>query len=396
MRKLTAGLGLLVVASPMAAWAAETVAVELEYEASPSCPGRVEFERQLRARLRQGRIAEPDEGARVLRVGLTSDGELARARLEIQGPEGALTLRELTAESCEELVEAMALVAALTIEALGDEESPAHFAEPASPPAPPPWSPRPQLSQPTPTSRPDVHVDTSPGLPTPLPPAPSSGSASSSPRRSAPPSPPDALPVQSAAPAPAAPTPDFQPWVPVALSMPQGRASARFSLGLRLVAESAVAPKPLFGGEIALGWDVGSFETRGSARWLGGAAQEFGPGQARFRLMGGGFAVCAFPLPILPRLDLGGCGGLELGALRAEGLRGGEIVEGRAATRLWAAGRLLGEMRFWSGSFGAELSGGAVLPFAREVFVFDSPERVIHETPAIGAVLEAGLSWRLP
>lgn len=161
--------------------------------------------------------------------------------------------------------------------------------------------------------------------------------------------------------------------------------------------ESAAAPEPLFGGHAYLGWESpAAIELRGFAGWLEGQAVDVGPGRAQFRLMTLGLEACGSSLAPLHGLDLGPCLAVEAGALRAEGIAGGSIVEAREAFRFWAAAKMLGQLRWRAGRLAAELSGGALIPLVREDFVFEAPHAVIHETPSFGWTLQAGGALAFP
>lgn len=339
MRSVIVGCSLLAGLSPLPVLAGESLPVRLGYEAPSSCPETRAFRESVGARLRQGRIAQTGEVGRAFDVVVRRENGQLLARLFVDDPEHGRPARELRASSCHELVDAMALVVALAIESPHEVATVA----PESPaPPPPPRSP--------------------PPIPPPVP-----------------------LPAPSA----------------VTMAEPRLRPVAgsrwRHTVGARFVAESALAPEPLLGGQLSLGWEhPGGLEIRGYGGWLSGGAVDAGPGRARFRLLGGGAEACYSLLHPLPGMKLGPCLGAEAGALRGEGLANGAIVEGRTATRFWAAGRALGQLRWRTGRLSLELAGGAVLPWVRHSFVFETPDSVIHETPVLGFTLLAGGSVRFP
>lgn len=111
-------------------------AIRLDYTAPPECPTRD----ALIARVRERATVNLDDNAtRTLAIAVTSDAVGFRATLAIDG--GG---RELTAASCDDVVSAAALVAAI---ALGPHDPP----DPGPPPAPDPPPPPP----PTPPIRVD-------------------------------------------------------------------------------------------------------------------------------------------------------------------------------------------------------------------------------------------------
>lgn len=336
MRTFAARCGLLLGLLPLRALGGENPTVRLDYRAPSSCPDARAFEAEVRARLRQSRIAEPDEAATTLRILVTEDDARATARLFVGASPHAT--RELSASSCDELIEAMALVTAMAIEAPREEPLP-------SPSASPQPLPEPALAP---------------------------------------------APIAKAAPRPLPPPPSNQ-------TAPPSRHTARIRLGLRAALQSALAPEPLLGGQLVLGWEhSAALELRAFASWLEGAAIDAGPGRARFRLLGGGAEACGALVRPASAFDIGPCLGVEAGALRGEGLSGGSITEAYAATRLWGAGRALGRLQWRPGRLATELAGGAVIPLVRQSFVFEAPDTVIHETPALGWTLAAGASVSFP
>ena len=329
--------------------------VRLAYEAAPGCPEEEAFEREVRARLRAGRFAKGDEPARSFRIRLTKEGSGAVARLWVR--EGAEPARVLEAEACEQAMVAMALVTALAMDGRPIEASP-------PPPPAPPEGPQVEDEAPREAPPPPPALVASPLPPTPEPSL-------------------RALP-------PILPLPAVLDVVEEA-SLPPPEKRALYTVGLRAGAESALGPEPLFGGQVTLGREYeAGFELRAFLSWLEGKSVDAGPGRARFRFRGGGLEACQIIAEPLPELRLGPCLGIELGALRGEGLAFGEIVEPRAANRFWTAGRMLGQLRWRAGRLAAELSGGAILPLTRQSFVFEAPHSVIHETPLVGFTLLGG------
>lgn len=351
-------LGLLGLGS-VEALAGERLPVRLEYEASPSCPDAHRFEKEVRARLREGRMAQNDEPARSFRIRLTDEGSRKVARLWVE--EGPQPARILEAESCDQVMVAMALVTALVMDG-----------RPIGPSPPPPSSSQP-TSEPPETVREAPPAPSAPPLVVtpPTPPSPETSLRE----------PPALLPLPAALEAIAEPEPPHP--LPAKRSL--------LSLGLRVGTESALGPEPLFGGQVALGHESETGrELRVFVSWLEGRAVDAGPGRARFGFVGGGLEACQAMTEPLSGLRIGPCLGLEAGALRGEGLAFGAIVEPKRATRLWMAGRMLGQLRFRAGSLAAEIAGGAVLPLTRSSFVFETPHSVVHETPLLGFTLLGG------
>jgi hypothetical protein len=113
---------------------AESTPVRIEYTAPASCPDQAELERRVKERLQRARLAEPGEMARTFRITVTSKPERSVARVEFVDADGEKVSRTLGADSCDEVVNAIALVTALAMEARAGAEAPEP--EPGASPAP--------------------------------------------------------------------------------------------------------------------------------------------------------------------------------------------------------------------------------------------------------------------
>ena len=117
------------------------VAVVFEYDAPPGCPPSATFRERIESR-GEGRVAVVESSDRVglrVRVQVTaeSDGR-ARSRVGIVSSRGESSERSFDAASCEEVVEASALLVAIAVEA-----------EPSSPEAAPVPAPSRPVSRPS-------------------------------------------------------------------------------------------------------------------------------------------------------------------------------------------------------------------------------------------------------
>jgi len=92
---------------------AETELVELRYDAPASCPTRGEIEAAIRARTASVRFGVP--GQRVLAIAISASGDGYRGTLAIDAAANAAE-KQLSAERCDDLASAFALVAALAID----------------------------------------------------------------------------------------------------------------------------------------------------------------------------------------------------------------------------------------------------------------------------------------
>ena len=125
--------------------------VAIAYDASPGCPTRAFFLASLRQRTTLWRAALPAEAARTFDVRLAT-GVPSRGELHVRDVDGQEAIRTVTAATCAELMEAMALSVAIAIDPraaapLGaivpSQPTTAAPAPPPAPPLPPPPPPPP-------------------------------------------------------------------------------------------------------------------------------------------------------------------------------------------------------------------------------------------------------------
>jgi hypothetical protein len=119
-------------------------ALRLVYEASPGCPSAAAFRGQVVARTSRVRFVEGEATGQVLFVSLVQSPGRAVGRLRIDEARGSSLERELSGASCEEVVSALGLVAAL---AFDPQAQTAPLPPPRPPPAPEP-APEPRRQAP--------------------------------------------------------------------------------------------------------------------------------------------------------------------------------------------------------------------------------------------------------
>jgi len=122
------------------AGASDRVAVRVEYSVPAGCPDQGAFERSVTARTARFEAAVGGRGARVLRVAVHGSDVGFSGDLEISDSLGT-TRRLVSAGTCADVVSALALVAALTIDALPTAGAGADVRAVAASaaPAPPAW-----------------------------------------------------------------------------------------------------------------------------------------------------------------------------------------------------------------------------------------------------------------
>jgi hypothetical protein len=131
-----------------AAAAQDTVLVRVEYRAPSACPERATFLAHVSARTARFRASDAAPRAFLLELSPANGG--FEGRLTTVEPSSARATRTLSGDTCEQVVSALALVAALTIES--NAPAPAPATPPAAPPPPPSAAPAPA----PPLSRPRV------------------------------------------------------------------------------------------------------------------------------------------------------------------------------------------------------------------------------------------------
>jgi len=122
------------------AGAEDVTAVRLHYTASRGCADERGFFEQITARTQRVRLANPSEPATALVVSIRDvPGGLA-GRFELRGDEGTTSAREVKAASCDQVVAALAIMAALAIDPDASTE-PLPQPKPEAPPQPAPPKP---------------------------------------------------------------------------------------------------------------------------------------------------------------------------------------------------------------------------------------------------------------
>jgi hypothetical protein len=312
--------------------------IRLTYQAPTECPDADTFRELVLRRVPVGWEASPEELARQVEVVVSNGKSGYVATIELVDERGERVARVVRGEHCPEVVDAMGLVTALTIQARVEEAR--DHSEPAVPPA----------------------AEATPSVPVP---------ATTAPVDPAPPRPP--------------PPPTSRP---AAEGTSHLRISARGALtsGIGLVAAPGAA--------------LGLVFERRSARF-GVALQGFSTGRVeargvpvRFELLAARLEGCPYALPFASWASVEPCAVIETGTLTGEAYEDPPaVVRGVRGSALWlataAAGRAVG--RF--GSFVLELEALVGVPIRRERFYVEGGD-VVHRVPALYAAGAAGLGVR--
>jgi hypothetical protein len=307
--------------------------VHVRFEGGAACSDESRFFREVRGRTPRVREAEAAERARTFRVRLAADGRVGTLWIE----EGAALSapRTIEARSCEEVVDALAFIAALSVDPSAHAHAVPVETPPPPPPSPPPAPPWAPPVAPAEASTPLVVATLSEG----------------------------AEPVSNDSPA---------------LPLPPPRPARFFvAVGVGPTANVPDTPSNGLGGRafLEIGRPAGS-------RWAPSGRIAFdlpsdhtvSPGagsSASLTWIRGSVDGCPLRFTLAPSLEVAPCVGVEAGAL--SGLAS-QIVQSRKTTQPWVAGVAEGRLRlgFLRVVF-AELDAGVTVPFTRQDFVFFLP-----------------------
>ena len=333
---------------------ASTEPVSVSVEGHAGCRDAEFFLQQIFARTSRARRAASGEAGRAFVVRIVEQPPNSTGSLVIREGTGAVSTREVTAATCDEVMAALALVAALTIDPQA-VTTPVPVSPPTTSPPEPPVATAPPKQQPPPPERaPEPKV-----LPTDEPPK--RDTAAATPRR-----------VRLGA--------------QVAAEVMNGFAP-----------DLALLPRALVELEIDLArssWLVPSLRLS-AARGEGETIVE-GVGRASFVWTGARLEVC----PVRAGEGVGPyarpCLGTDIAALSASGH---DLPETRSSTRAWVA-PLVTLRAGWRLPFGLgfELYAGGSFPLVDDQFDFDDQRNArrvfVHEVPRLSffAGLAAGMS----
>jgi hypothetical protein len=127
----------------------------LELVAPEGCGSEAELGASITRR--SDRIRLDPTSARRLRIQIRADGKLTRVDLELIQPSGRPSKRTLRATSCDEALEAAALVAAVSLDPTASAALDPPPAPETPPPKPPPPKPQPPKPPPSPSPPPPAH-----------------------------------------------------------------------------------------------------------------------------------------------------------------------------------------------------------------------------------------------
>jgi hypothetical protein len=342
----------------------------LVYRAPEGCPERAQFERQLRARMPQRAALSARIEVRIAREASKSVGELALARA---GSDPAV--RRIEAPRCEEVVEALALAAALLLDPVAAAPS-----ERVREPPPPVPSREPARHEP----RGGPRVESAPGE------APQPSAAAAATPQAVPPAAVESDPAAAAVAAVGAPV-RVAPATP-----PADRVRRRLTLSAAALVATGVAPAARVGGAFALGLlsqRARRLELAGSAgvRVVQRTSSEYEEGRLEMSWWSASAAACAGAV-LGARGALAGCLAGELGRLSAAG---SDTSTPASSERLWAAlgPALRGRWRAL-GPLSVESAVLPLFPLFRHRYVLG--DETVFSVPRLTFRVELGVSWQFP
>ncbi len=335
--------------------------IHLDYAASAGCPTAEGFESLVRARTARAHFEVAGGATRVFDVKLAA-GKPASGRVTVRRGASSEGTREVRADSCADVADALALVVALAVD-------PAALTSPVSEPAATPAS-----------------------VTSAAPPASSGPAPSQAPAQ---PSPPPAPAPTASAPQPAAPASVTPPSSirRSEASSPAVAASPRtLSLGVDLDVSAGTAPGALVGPSPWVAWVSPAHATIVPAVRLALARASTGSiavtgGSADFVWTVGRADGCAVLGPSRST-RLSGCLRLEAGAVDADGVN---IPDAKRQTRGWfAVGPLVQAQWSFASPLFLELEAAAMVHVVADRFYF-LPDVTAYQVPGLGLVGSAGL-----
>ncbi len=319
------------------------VPVRIEFQAPAGCSSLVDFYSEVRSRTERIRLANEGEEAWRIRVRLVRASTAIHGELKIYGEQGETETRAVDGDTCDEVVEALSLTAALAV----DPSARLAPAGSASAPVPSPVPATPSASA-APVAQPTA--------------IPSAGSASGT-----------------------------------RLPAPPEKVKSTITVGLGALAGEIVSPRASFGAAV-----FGRVKSAGRAGpWQGpvaGIALIYVPED--FLQLRGNVAVqwaaarviaCPFGWEISDKVRLDPCASGIGGWLRASAR---SITYSHPVSRSWwSVGALLNLTISAGRGWAVEPEIGVNVPLARRKFVTTYPREQVGETPWVSVLGGVGLSY---
>lgn len=317
--------------------------VRVELSVPDSCALGDRFFAQVRERFGTAWEAAPGELARTIHVTVALKGERYVARIELIDARGRQVVRAVAGADCEQVIDSIALITVLAIQAQVDELI--SRSEPSEPSTP--------ATEATPSD---------PNVKEPATPSKSDGSVAK------------------------ARDPVLEPAT--------SATTMKLRMGGRAGIQQGVGPglAPMFGGFFGMAWQrlaLGLALDTGGTGWV--RAEE--DVRAEFDLLAGRLEGCWRLRTPAEALSVEPCVFVQGGSLSAQAAPGPGVSQGRRGTTVWLAPGVLAAMRGELGPvfLGLEVSGAFSL--IQESFFVEVETRTVYQVPSItaGAALSAGV-----
>jgi hypothetical protein len=321
--------------SPTAPAAGEKV--RIHYDAPPECPNLEAFLTEVRSRLGAEWEAAPNELARTIYVIVSRQGPKYLGRIEFVDAREQRITRAIFGEKCETVVEGVALVTVLAIQARV-EEALSH-------------------SKPVASAAEGPEKPESPGGTKPA-------AATGTQRRETP----SKSPRTSRSP------------------VPTSRKAAAISLhsGARGSVATGIGPSAALGAGLFFGAEIGKVTVRAGFDWRQTGIHTADGLKSRFRLLSGRGDVCPFRVEWAPKLTFFPCASLEVGSLQGEGFNDPpRVVNSKRGSTLWLTpGAELGiALSLSPVFFELQAQGGVPLNQHRFFYATGSGTATAHRVP---------------
>jgi hypothetical protein len=350
---------------------AQVEPIRLTYRAYASCPTEGRFVREVTARTERARVATPGEAARAFLVTVTPETGTIRGLLSITSLGGSVSRREVTGDTCSEVVSALALITALAI-------------DPSAATAPNPLGPSPApageegVIQGAP-----VVVPPDPALPTTAP----AGAVTPAVQR--PPAPPPERPADRApaiVSAPATGSTDRLRWAVGG----EGHVLAGLVPALGFGGGGFVDVTGTQHGHLVPSFRVAAFVADARVAFSSVVGATIDWFVARLE-------ACPVRFAWTREWALSACAALDAGVIRSNG---SGLTFQVADDQPWFAGAAIGRMS-WSppGDFFVEAGGGVTVQVTRYSFYFERsgvPQAPFQRIPLLGATLDVDAGYRFP
>jgi len=348
----------------------------VSYAATDGCPQQDVFANQVLARTTRARLAGPGESARTFVVNVAPGATDYSGTLTVTQPGAEASVRRVSARTCDEVVEALGLVAALTIDPTARTEPAAELASPAPAPAVP-AAPSAGAPASPPTAPQTGLAATEPPLPTPIPAPP------------VPPSPPPAAAQPTEEPEP--PEPELMLVLGAGLELKRGALPVfgdRWAPLPRLFADFGSGRSELWSPRVGL--SLSGWTTRQDKLQLG---------EAQLTWLAARLEGCPLNLTSSASAAVRLCAFVEAGPLIGSGYNRPDsslLHPEPTQTRGWAAAGVLVRLELQPvDGVQVRIEGGLAFTFRQYKFLFRDPpdgnDELIFEVPLIAPHLGIGV-----